>query len=476
MLLMEDLNLLLQRKENDRAFLMLLQDILHKYAEIYQALCTWNQQTITENLLSGQDACEKIVDSIQNKAPLFKIQEQIYIFGQTLLELKGYMSMEQKYFIIIYGINQKTANYLYCIDLMKAFVLAFAVKNKPQKLTSYQGIPVIDITEVQNLEYDYLLCTEEPEEADKYPYEKVLNLHSHIGTFVMGGYELAYERMNFYRDRGPYDGIVTGLSYIRQGIDLNSIKGHFLNFAIGGQDLFYSYQIFRHAYENAREPEKIRYAIIGVAPYIFQYDMSVSPYNAAVAERYYSLVRRMNHFSGAWLYKGAYHYAKDHLDQIMKEDFEDLYTTTEEANFLDYERSLRSMVYDSSCLDEVGLKKEQESIRREYHKYYPETVAFNIHMIRLYLEYLKKRNVKAILVMPPMTKLYREYMSWDMYRDTMRVLEELREEFSFTFVNLLMELELEDQYFRNSSHLNGAGAVKVTEILNQYIKVDDANA
>ena len=134
------------------------------------------------------------------------------------------------------------------------------------------------------------------------------------------------------------------------------------------------------------------------------------------------------------------------------------------------------MVYDSSCLDEVGLKKEQESIRREYHKDYPETVAFNIHMIRLYLEYLKKRNVKAILVMPPMTKLYREYMSWDMYRDTMRVLEELREEFSFTFVNLLMELELEDQYFRNSSHLNGAGAVKVTEILNQYIKVDDANA
>ncbi len=480
--LIGDLNLLLQRKEADRAFLMLLQDIFHSYTEISEILLSWNQRTITEHLRAGREAFENIMNRIEEQADPEKTAERaerqdlfsrlldaVYAFGQTVEELERFLSMERKYFIILYGINPMTEDGLYCVDLKKAYIMAFAVKEKPAELTSHMGIPVIDIRELPGLEYDYLLCTEEPKEADQYPFEKVLNFHSHLGTFVTGGYELAYERMNFYRDRGPYDGIVTGLSYIRQCIDLNTISGHFLNFAIGGQDLFYSYQMFCHAYEHAREPERIRYAVIGVAPYIFQYDMSVAPYNASVAERYYSFVRRMNHFSGAWLYKGAYHYTKDRLDRIMKEDFEDLYTTTQEAFFLDYERKLQSMVYDSSALDEKGLAAERESIAREYHKDYPETVAFNIRVLREYLAYLKERQVKAILVMPPMTRLYRQYMSWEMYGDTMRILDELRAECDFTFVNFLMDLKLEDCYFRNSSHLNGAGAGKVTEILNRYL-------
>lgn len=474
--MIEDVNLLLKRKESDRAFLMLLKDVYSKYVQICKVLFSWNQPTLTEYLLSGQDAFEKVADSVREHKSVSEVQDLLYEFGQTLLLLQRCLSMEQKYFIIIYGISQKMPDYLYCLDLTKTFVMAFAVKDKAPELTEYMGIPVIDINEVQNLEYDYLLCTEEPEEADQYPYEKVLNLHSHIGTFVTGGYEIAYERMNFYRDRGPYDGIVTGLSYIRQGIDLSSIRGHFLNFAIGGQDLFYSYQMFRYAYEHAKKPERIQYAVIGLSPYIFQYDMSIADYNAAVAERYYSFLRRMNHFSGSWLYKGAYHYNKDRMDQIMKEDFEELYITTEEVFFLNDERELRSAVYDSSRLDEAGIKAEKENIEREYHKDYPETEAFNIRILREYLDYLKQRQVQAILVMPPMTKLYQKYMSWDMYQDTMKILEKMREEYGFTFVNLLTDLELEDKYFRNSSHLNGAGAVKVTEVLNQYISLHETSS
>lgn len=473
--LIGDLNLLLQRSETDRAFLLLLQDTLNRYVQMCRILYSWNQRTITEHLLLGQSLLESLLNSIEQPASISEILDRLFAFGQTLPKLDRFLSAEQKYSILIYGIHAKTADYLYCIDLTKTFIKAFAVKQKAPELTSYMGIPVIDIREVQHTDYDYLLCTEEPEEADPYPYEKVLNLHSHIGTFVTGGYELAFERMNFYRDRGPYDGVVTGLSYIRQGIDLNSINGHFLNFAIGGQDLFYSYQMFRHAYEHAREPHRIRYAIIGVAPYIFQYDMSVAPYNAAVAERYYSFVRRMNHFSGAWLYKGAYHYTKDRLDQIMKEEFEDLYTTTEEAYYLDYEKRLRSAVYDSTLLDENAIRAEKESIEQEYHKDYPETVTFNIRILKEYLHYLKQRHVTAILVMPPMTKLYQKYMSRDMYQDTLKILEKLQETCSFTFVNLLTDLELEDSYFRNSSHLNGAGAGKVTEFLNQYIHLEETH-
>ena len=59
--LIEDLDLLLQRKENDRSFLMLLQDVLSKYVEISQILQSWDQQTITENLLAGQAAFNEMI-------------------------------------------------------------------------------------------------------------------------------------------------------------------------------------------------------------------------------------------------------------------------------------------------------------------------------------------------------------------------------------------------------------------------------
>ena len=58
----------------------------------------------------------------------------------------------------------------------------------------------------------------------------------------------------------------------------------------------------------------------------------------------------------------------------------------------------------------------------------------------------------------------------------MGILEKLQTEYAFTFVNLLTDLELEDKYFRNSSHLNGAGAVKVTEVLNQYLLLDETES
>ena len=115
--LIEDLDLLLQRKENDRSFLMLLQDVLSKYVEISQILQSWDQQTITENLLAGQAAFNEILNGMEQNAPVFQIQEGIYAFGQTLVELERYLSMEEKYFVIIYGINQKTANYPESVNL-----------------------------------------------------------------------------------------------------------------------------------------------------------------------------------------------------------------------------------------------------------------------------------------------------------------------------------------------------------------------
>ena len=85
--LIEDLDLLLQRKENDRSFLMLLQDVLSKYVEISQILQSWDQQTITENLLAGQAAFNEILNGMEQNAPVFQIQEGIYAFGQILVEL-----------------------------------------------------------------------------------------------------------------------------------------------------------------------------------------------------------------------------------------------------------------------------------------------------------------------------------------------------------------------------------------------------
>lgn len=110
--MIEDVNLLLKRKESDRAFLMLLKDVYSKYARICQVAFSWNQRTLNECLLSGQDAFEKVMDTVERHGTVSEIQDQLYAFGQTLLTLQRCLSMEQKYYIIIYGINQKTPDYL----------------------------------------------------------------------------------------------------------------------------------------------------------------------------------------------------------------------------------------------------------------------------------------------------------------------------------------------------------------------------
>ena len=74
--LIGDLNLLLQRKEADRAFLMLLQDIFHSYTEISEILLSWNQRTITEHLRAGREAFENIMNRIEEQADPEKTAER----------------------------------------------------------------------------------------------------------------------------------------------------------------------------------------------------------------------------------------------------------------------------------------------------------------------------------------------------------------------------------------------------------------
>lgn len=81
MSVMEDLNLLLQRKETDRAFLMLLQDTYRKFAETGQILLSWNHPVLTENLLSGQDAFEKVMDAVERCRPVSEVLDRLYEFG-----------------------------------------------------------------------------------------------------------------------------------------------------------------------------------------------------------------------------------------------------------------------------------------------------------------------------------------------------------------------------------------------------------
>ena len=68
----------------------------------------------------------------------------------------------------------------------------------------------------------------------------------------------------------------TGISTVEKGIEHFQFKRKLFNFGRGSQDLYYNFQVAKAAILYGGGRSKLRYALIGLAPYIFHWDVSSS--------------------------------------------------------------------------------------------------------------------------------------------------------------------------------------------------------
>lgn len=93
--------------------------------------------------------------------------------------------------------------------------------------------------------------------------------------------------------------LATGISYTNLGLKEELLNKKCFKFSIGSQDLYYDYTIVKNIIENYKEKKQnLKYTIIGLTYYSFQYDMSLSAMKNKVI-LYYEILKDVHNFKDA---------------------------------------------------------------------------------------------------------------------------------------------------------------------------------
>jgi len=150
-------------------------------------------------------------------------------------------------------------------------------------------VPVHSLEELPiclKLPYDYILLlkdgwwsSEFKDLVRKYnlPHNKILTFSAlHANDNFLLERSLRY----FKEHAAEFEMFATGISTAEKDLDVPSFKGKLFNFGRGSQDLYYNFQVAKFAMSCGGGHNKtIRYALIGLAPYSFHYDLSQTPAN-----------------------------------------------------------------------------------------------------------------------------------------------------------------------------------------------------
>lgn len=244
------------------------------------------------------------------------------------------------------------------------------------------------------------------------------------------------------------DTIVTGLSYARWGIDSTVAPKSLVNLAMDSSDLYTNYLIAKKALQINN---KIKKVIIGLSYFSFEYDSSkIKEYFKYDCQMIYKdLVddnRGMleNEFSN-YNYEVLDNFDYDNLGEMKSE-------VLANTSLLEYE------------MNERNARCKEEAIR-DSRKDYPLTVKSNIRILKAYVNMLQDYGCEIKFVVFPVNKVYSKYFDEKLKKQFSVIMESLRAEFNFKIFDYFDCDEMQDEDFRDGSHLNKSGGEKFTRIL-----------
>ena len=201
----------------------------------------------------------------------------------------------------------------------------------------------------------------------------------------------------------------------------------------------------------------IKYALIGLAPYSFHYDLSQSYGTNGRLFAYYIAFNDVHNF---WL-------PKEKIPAIFRENFllhrlpakvDDLNNVYGEkssvAKFLNYEKR-------------IGTIKTKNSKKATY---FPATFEENIKILDEYLNLCESRNVRPIMFLPPMTKGLKKYYDKQRLDEFYYWIYQAQKNHSSAVFFDGWKLDFPDKDFYDDQHLNIQGAAKFSTILNNVIE------
>ena len=259
-----------------------------------------------------------------------------------------------------------------------------------------------------------------------------------------------------YKSNDKFEVLITGLSYSLTGIHSEFLSKRSLNLAAGSQDIFYDYQIIKYLLANfSNRTKDVKYIIIGLSYYSFQYDLSLSGMkNKTVL--YYPLLKTSHHFENINEIFDEYLYNLEIAEKILKRDNNCGFTI----------KWSNPSLCQVENRDLVGKKQSE----RDSNKDYPKTVEENINIFNDYLSFLRKNNIKPIVTVLPTSTYYSKYFSKKIESEFHSIINKFKVEYNFQYIDYFRSNLFNDDDFADVSHLNFKGAKKFTKLLNKLVE------
>lgn len=320
--------------------------------------------------------------------------------------------------------------------------------------------PMYELKEcVKDFYYDYIICVEtnfydskitNKIQAHNVPKDKILSfaaLNSPKNFYVENV-------LRYYKAHATeFEMFATGISYTEVGLDVTKFKYKLFNFGKSSQDLYYDFLIAKYAIACGGGIEKLRYALIGLAPYSFHYDLSnVFGYRYILLQYFIAFNDLHNFFVPADVYKKF----------IRKEYFELKFPT---------EPFYSEAIPRNKKMDQEARLNSREIIDGWSEKDYPETREENIKILDDYLTLCEENNIRPIMFLPPMTEGYKKHFNRQKIDEFYYLVgQACRKHSTAIFVNGWKLQGLTDADFYDVFHMNIQGAAKFSAFLNDFIE------
>lgn len=306
---------------------------------------------------------------------------------------------------------------------------------------------------VNTLKYDYILCLQ-----DK-PYDGTINVFKKykVPTEKLMGFANLQGKSNFqterhlryFREHSQEFGIfATGTSTTEAGIDIRRFKYKGINFATSSQDLYYNLQIAKVAIQSG---DALRYALIGLAPYSFHFNLSRAFILKCRLLPYYIAFNDLHNFPvPADVYK-----------KFIREEWLTKKLSVKKVG-------LNGVKSEKVISQEVIEKTKPKTWNG---KFYPATRDMNVKVLDDYLTLCEENNVRPIMFRVIVSERYMANFNKELLDEFNILVEQACQKHpSARFVDgwKLEGFTYDDFY--DHGHLNVHGAAKFSAYLNDFIE------
>lgn len=253
--------------------------------------------------------------------------------------------------------------------------------------------------------------------------------------------------------------IIVGDAAVLLGIDPKRLPVTSVNIAAMRQDLYYTYRSLNYVLQQKKKGWK--YCIIGISPYSFRYNLSLSR-DDWYSLTYYPVLKDLNHF----------HIKAEDIESIFNVSclsHNDNLDTSEETGASDMDNLWHIASTHAQRMNEEIIIDENSRIREEKEDWSEEFVEENVHILLDCLNLCRINHIVPILVGCPFSSVIHGFPGNKELEAFYVILEQVKERIPVHFLDYFLDPYFQTNDFCKVDWLNLQGQEKLTKLLSDFL-------